>query len=169
MWYKMEGKRGLSDVVSNMLIILLTISAVIIVGNIVIPFVNRSLESTSCFEFRDHFKFDDSFGYNCYDDSERYVISVKANGNVTNVEGLSLRFLGGDISDTITIKEGLTLSNLKMFDESIGSGLIVPGASYSALTYNYSSNQDYDRVEVYPIIAGDKLCDQSDSMRLVEC
>ena len=167
----MKEKRGLSDVVSNILIILLTISAVVIVGNVVVPFVNRSLESTSCFDFRDHFKFDDEFGYNCRESvNDRYVISVKINAeNTDKIEGFSLRFLGGDKSETVTIKEGISLTNVKMFDD-IGSGMLeVPGAAYSSLTYNYSSNIEYDKVEIYPIISEDKLCDQSDSMRLIKC
>ena len=164
-------KKGMSDVVANMLIILLTITSVVIVANIVIPFVNRSLESTSCFEYRDYFKFDESFGYNCFDESnDRYLISIKTDSNSEKVEGFSLRFLeDGGSSSTIIIKNNTISSEVKMLEDIANGKIIIPGEKYSALTYNYSSNLLYDRVEVYPMIRESKICDLSDSIKLIKC
>ncbi len=164
-------KKGMSDVVANMLIILLTITAVVIVGNIVIPFVNRSLESTSCFEYRDYFKFDQSFGYNCYDESnDRYLITIKTDSNSEKVEGFSLRFLeDGGSSNLVAVKNNTIYNEVKMLEDVANGKLIIPGEKYSALTYNYSSNLIYERVEIYPVIKENKICDLSDSIKLIKC
>ena len=70
-------KRGLSGVVATALLLLITISAVVIVANFIIPFVNKSLESTSCFKFRDYFSFEEGDGFNCHNQESIYSMSVK--------------------------------------------------------------------------------------------
>lgn len=159
-----------------MLLILLTIVAFTIISSVIVSFTERSLEKTKCFEFRDYFLFDESFGYNCYDDdANRYILSIKArsdNSNAELVKGFSLRLLSETSSVSVTVKDEEPSGEIKMFDESIGDGnLVIPisGGKYSSLTYNYTSTENYDKMEVYPLIEEDKICEMSDSIKLTKC
>lgn len=171
------SKKGLSAVIATVLLILLTVSAVAIVSTFLIPFVNRSLENTSCFEFKEYFKFDDSFGYSCYIENgirKNYFLTVRAkpdNSSANKIEGFSLRFLGGGFANTVEVIDGRPFSDIEVIGNVGQSNLFVPshGGRFSVLTYNYTSNNLYDKVEIYPIIKDNKICDQSDSIKLTEC
>ena len=157
-----------------MLIILLTLVAVSIVAGIVVPFVNKSLKSTSCFKAKDYLSFDDRSKYNCYDESNaRYIIAVKSKLNETTKEGIkgfNLRFIKEDNVKVIGIIEGSIDPNLKMFDQSISANLILPSAGkYPSLVYNYTSSETYEKVELYALMNDDRVCDKSDSIKLPKC
>lgn len=170
----MINKRGLSSVVATVLILLLTVSAVTILAQYVIPFIYESLEGTECFEFREYFKFDESFGYNCYEkvgDDYKYAVSVRAKGENTSaddVEGFALRFIKENDAETVNVKKDAPQDAIKMLD--ITGNLIIPRIDdYSVLSYEYSSTIEYDKVEIYAIIKGDKICDMSDVTRVEKC
>ena len=82
----MMKRKGLSEIVSTVLIVLITIAAVAFVANLAIPFVRNNLQSsTECIASRGFFKFDDAQGYDCYDQNGLYGFSVQAGngGEVT--------------------------------------------------------------------------------------
>ena len=58
------NKKGLAPVVATLLIVLLTIVSVTILAAFIIPFVRDNLaESTSCLDYRDHFKFQEKIDF----------------------------------------------------------------------------------------------------------
>lgn len=169
-------KKGMSVVVASVLLILLTISAVTIVAKFLIPFTEDSLVSTECFEFRDHFSFDESFDYNCYDDTnDAYILSIKVrsdNSSSEKVEGIGFRLTGNGTGTSAIAIEGDSVSTISMLDSRIGNGKIVipkPTGRYSALTYNYSSDESFERAEVYPVLKGGKICEKADSIEIIDC
>jgi len=169
-------KKGMSVVVASVLLILLTISAVAIIAQFLIPFTEDSLESTECFEFRDHFSFDESFDYNCYDDTNNvYTLSVKVrsdNSSSEKVEGIGFRLTGKGIGTSAIAIEGEGVSTISMMDSRIGNGNVVipkPTGRYSALSYNYGSDELFERAEVYPVLKGGKVCEKSDSIEIISC
>lgn len=177
----MIKKRGLSVVVASTLLILLAVSGVVIIGGYLIPFTRDSLVDTACFDFRDYFSFDDSFGFNCYSQNSadyNYIFSVRAradNSNSERVIGLNVRFLtsGSDRSSIATVKKGVISGGLKMHG-SIPPDIPKAGGAYASLSYDYaSSNVLYETVEVYPIIQDPKnpdgkICEKSDSVKLIK-
>ncbi len=167
-------KRGLSSVVATVLILLITVSAVVLLATYIIPFVNNSLEGTSCFEFREYFEFDDSLGYNCHEDSfGRYIISVRGiNKSAEKLEGFALRFIKGTDAEVVNVKDSVPATSIILLDWNIGSGnLVVPriNGKYSALSYNYSSTNDYEKVELYAVMKGGEVCQKSDELRIRKC
>lgn len=157
-----------------MLLIMLTIVSISILASFIVPFVKKSLKSTDCFEFRSYYKFDNSFEYNCYDtngNEKLYSITLKADGTNTDEEpeSLSLRFFKANGVTVLNIKNGNTLPEITMLD--LGTSLITPTAdgTYPVLSYLYTSNDLYDKVEVYPVLADNKVCDKSDSVKIIKC
>jgi len=177
-------KRGLSTIVATVLLIFLTISAIVIITNFIVPFVEDSLDETSCVEFRGYFAFDESFDLNCYkndldatDDEREYKISVAAssdNSNADKVIGFDLRFLRE--GSAVVVKGRLEDKNAKlsMFDKTImGFKIPVSGGEYSVLSYVYSAfdenSEKFGQVKIYPILKGGRICEESDSIQLAEC
>src|SRR3989338_4397095 len=175
-YFKMElKKKGLSAVVATTLLILLTVVSVGIISTFIIPFVNDSLESTSCVHFREYYKFDESFDLNCYEDiigGKDYKFSVRARSDKTDSDkiiGFNLRFLSEGTATPIEIINGTTVTDLIMLDPTMAGGKLIiptPSGDYSVLSYNYSSGVNYTKMEIYPIIKDDKVCDLSDSIKL---
>ena len=62
-------KKGISEVVATMLLVLLAVLGVTIIAGFVVPYIKDNLSSTGCFKARDYYKFDNSFGFNCYEGS----------------------------------------------------------------------------------------------------
>ena len=168
-------KRGLSGVVATALLLLITISAVVIAANFIIPFVNKSLESTSCFKFRDYFSFEEGDGFNCHNQESIYSMSVKTrtdDKDADKIKGFIIRFKNNVTTESINVTDGASsTATFKMFEEVEEVGkLVIPkaGGDYSLLSYNYNSNVNYTIAEIYPILNG-KICDMSDSIKLNNC
>lgn len=173
----MKYIRGLSDVLATVLLISLTIAAVGIIVGFIVPFVNKSLGSTNCFEFRDYFRFEESFDYNCfYNDADNKIYSLTVrpqadNSSSDKIIGFDLRFFGLSTASTTSVRtDGTSSSGISMLN-SIPIQIPQSGGLYSVLTYNYTTdvNTDYNKVEIYPVIEKGKICEASDSINLARC
>lgn len=178
-------KKGLSSVVSTLLLILLTITAVSVAASFIVPFVRNNLEDTSCFEFRDYFKFDDSLGYNCYRENSPgtniYQTSIRAKNDASaaeNVKGFAIRYVNDAGVQKFDIIDGAPITppvNIEILGVTTGN-IIIPKPStvgvkdtYPSLTYTYQSTEVYEDVEIYPILKSDDLCERSDSIKIKKC
>lgn len=164
----MKNKKGVSSVVATIALILLTFSAVVIVGGFVVPFVRDNLESGSeCFSYRDHFTFEEEFGYNCYNSTagvKSQWVSIRAGSadDESEVVGFKLNFIKSGDTDVIEISEGSPTDNVLMLSDA--SALTVP-KSGEVKTYIYDKDEIFDFVEVFPRLENGKLCDRSDSIK----
>ncbi|MDP3881565.1 MAG: hypothetical protein Q8Q31_01670 [Nanoarchaeota archaeon] len=190
------NKRGMSEIVSTVLIILLTIAGVALVASIIVPYVNNKLSSgsecvaynTGYFEFEDDL---DNSNYNCYQTIagdpldptsqtiRRYGFSIKTGESEEliseKVAGLNLIFTGDVSSTTLNINNSQKDVRVK----ELGS---IAGADYSLLsdgetiTYVYTevfpaseSRQIYNRADTYVVLKSGKVCDISDSIPIKQC
>ena len=96
----LKRKRGLSNVVSTILLVLLTFSAVVIVAGILIPFVRDSLnEGSECLDYRDYFT--DANLWNVVESPLRKLKSINRFKATVIVRG------GGKSGQADAIKHGL--------------------------------------------------------------
>src|SRR3989344_5050863 len=120
----MNKKRGVSDVVATVLILLLTVAAVGVIAQFIVPFVKNNLESsTECLDFQNYFAFQEKFvnstssvSYNCYDINYKQGASIRANTikdeSLSNLAGLNIVFtsIAGN-SKVIEIRPGQAPNN----------------------------------------------------------
>lgn len=175
-----SNKRGISPVVAEVLLVLLGIAAVGIVAGFVIPFVKDNLnKSTECLSYRDYFSFQEvfkygteSYRYNCRDsDGDAYGISIKANSDVAlakNIAGFSIVFARPGLSKVIRVDNETIVEGLILMGHNSGTELEVPRAG-EVKTYVYSSEDSFDKIEVYPVLKSGRICEMSDSIDIVEC
>ncbi len=171
-----KNKRGISQVVATVLIILITISAVAVLYAFIVPFVKNSLSrSTECMPYQEFYTFDES-GYNCFN-STLYAISIKT------------KFDKSLANDTDSLKIVLTKENglNKIIDIKNGApssteeeGIFILGSAYENLrlagaggiiTYVYNSpDEEFVSTEVYPVLKSGRICaDVKEEIKLISC
>jgi hypothetical protein len=175
------SKKGLSVVIATIAIVLLTVVAVGIIASIVIPLVRENLTgSTACVPYQDYFFFEEEFGYNCYitNGNEKWHGISVGSGNVDGekegkIIGLDLFFVMSGQSKKVSVRDGDMNSNLiegiRMVDTGVDPKIEIP-KSGEVRTYVYiSDNILYESVDIAPVLEGGRVCDKSDSIRVIAC
>lgn len=169
-------KRGISQVIATVLLVLITMSAIAIIAGFIVPFVKNSLRGTECVQFREHFIFEDELGYNCYDGNGLHGVSIKARGNENSeiLDGFDLVFLKEGFATKASVRVGsagsCSAGGVKTLGETCSIQFEIPGTgNYSVITYVYNSSEgSYKNAEVYPVV-NERVCDMSDSIKLIRC
>lgn len=167
----MKNKRGISGVVENVMIVALTIIALAVLAQIVVPFVKDNLhKSSECLNYEKYFTFDNSFNYNCKNGSVGYLVSVKAQGDKSlenNVAGLKLVFYG-DKTVPLEVKDGKAVNST--FFMASGKPVFVVPKTGEIQSYAYNVNQNFDRIEVYTLLKSGRTCEtRNDEISLGGC
>ncbi len=165
----MINKRGVSTIVANVIIIMLTLLAIVIIASFVVPFVRDNLnKSTECIDYRNYLEFNRNLNYNCIDINGNYLFSVTNKGNNgldENFKGFKAVFYGSDISKGIEVSE----SSVNVEVKGIPDIVTVPkaGETYS---YNYTDSNQYDYIELYVLLQSGRTCETSnDKITLKGC
>ena len=163
-------KRGVSDVVATVSLVLLTVATVAIIATIVVPLVRENIEgSTKCLDYNDYFRFYRDFGEefetNCKQGSD-YIFSIEAGGDdelAGKVKGfkISLVDIGSGETEVLEILDGSASLGIAMYET--GAPITIP-ESGEVKTYKYTTSELYERAEIY-VVLEDKVCeDKTDSI-----
>lgn len=172
----MIKKRGLSGVISVVIIIALVMAAVVLVWNFVENTITDQIENTeSCYNARQELSFDND--YTCYNIThDSGEIRVKIDRGDVDIDGalISIKSESETISYEIN-SEARELNGITNYPEREGT-IILPGKDQGR-TYiirNLELNNSFEditslRLSLYPIIGDDK-CEKSDSINnLYDC
>lgn len=173
---KQKDKNGLSDVVATVLIIAITVSAVVILAQVIIPFARSSLnKSTECTDYKTYYEFPPSSNYNCYNTNNTYFISVESSADqslASDVAGLTLTFLNNQgNSNTIYIKNGTTIDNVTMLSTINGespSTLIAPLPGETK-TFVYQTSNTLQSVSMNVLLNSGSICQESATATFFPC
>jgi flagellin-like protein len=140
------SKKGLSDVITTVLIILITISAIVIIGSTIISFSRNSLyESTRCSDVQNEITIVSE--WSCYDNSAQNTSVQIRFGNVN----VSKIYISLDIN-----------GNTNTYDE-----IDLPTINGGKKTYTFNNTiSTFVKVGAY---VKDKKCDASDSSEIGRC
>jgi len=147
----MLNKRGQSQIVSSVLLILLVVTAVVLIFSFVIPFVKDKLSSGDCLEVAG--KIDLGPTYTCYNGSDMQV-QVKIQDISDLIDGFSIE-LGGASTDNFKIINNTQVTGVKMCNQDLD--LELPQKDNTGRTYVINVAKP-DIVSVYPILKGGKTC-----------
>lgn len=166
-------KKGLSAVVATILIILLTVSAVAVIAGYLIPYVNRSLDSTSCTKYRDYFSFYDS-GYNCYTENlQGFSIEARADKELgKEIIGFNLLLSKEGSGESVEARAGANCGDLKMYDNNLPCSIKIPSAGEVRSYLFDSGDVRYSRLRVLPVIivkGKEMACGVSDEIQVSKC
>jgi len=172
------NKRGVSDVVTTILLVLLAIVAVAVVAGFIIPFVQNTLKSgTECLKYNDYFKFQENFNvglenykYNCHQ-GNLYGISVSANGDAAladNIQGFSVALEGTGSSETARVEDNTMNNHVHMLGQASPITLSVPKTG-EIKTYVYDSMNTFNKMKIYAVLKSGRTCDMSDEIDIIPC
>lgn len=167
-----RNKKGVSGVVENVMIVALTVIAIAVLAQIVVPFVKDNLhKSSECLNYEKYFVFDNSFNYNCKNNENGYFISVKAQGDKSlesNVAGLKLVFYG-DKTVPLEVKDGKAVNSTFLMASS--KPVFAVPKTGEVQSYSYLDiNQNFNRVEVYTLLKSGRTCEtRNDEISLGSC
>ena len=175
-----QNKKGVSEVVTTVLIVMLTVAAIGVIAGFVVPFVKNSLQkSTECTDYKGFYTFDETlessfFKSNCYAGSN-YTFSIKAgsdNNTAVNVAGIKFIFTRPDgTTNSTEVRNGSPsgTGGIRMYKD--GATLTLPGAS-GIKSYNYTAAEGdtFESAEVYPILKSGRICaDVKESIKTKSC
>ncbi len=166
---KME-KKGLSEIIAVLGILLMTFSAVVFLIGLLVPYVRDNLnKSTECNDYKDYFLFEEANGFNCKNDSAgEYWMSIKTNfpgGKESQVKGFKTSFTKYDgSSEVFDVINGTNMGNVKMVYNRT-SPLLIPLRN-EIRTFGFNTTSIFEKAEILPILKSGRACEVSDSIDL---
>ena len=173
------NKKGISAIVAEVLIILLTIVvagivSIVIVGNV----QNWTHDTSECFPYKDYFTFDTSLGYTCYDTTQQLTsVAVQSLGGKEEIDEKVAGF------DLVFHDQGSTI--VKHVRDQDASGYTAPAdgvwmaQSYTSniqiakggntFSYVYRGGKRYSPVEIYPVLTSGRVCPVTDRVNINVC
>ena len=155
---KKFNKRSQSEVITTILLVLLSIVAVGIVISFVYPFVQNQISGSDCVYLVGQIQVTNNQDYTCYNPT---------------TDNLSIQIHVGDLQDKangfiINVGSGGSSVNYQITSTSLAdnvsvSGSNVPGKDEERTYIINSTMQSPDIIKVYPILNNGKSCDSSSS------
>lgn len=165
------NKRGISDLVATVLMILIAIVAAGLLGYFLMNWFKANTEKiTLCGDSSLSIKTDE--GFTCFTDSDVQIQVSRGSGNV-QLAGIQLQISGSGASKTIEVRAGKTKTGVRMYGNQ--TALEIPGEN-EAVTYVVSRSflkmAEISNVAATPIVkSGDKetLCNAPPSTAIAAC
>jgi flagellin-like protein len=158
-------KKSQSEIVGNVLLILIVVAAIVILGNLIVPMIERILgKSSGCFDTSNKIRIEEG-KYTCYNKTATEMY-VKIHIEDVEIKGFKIE-LSGIKSKTVEITEGKDGKDDKvtMFLETFTLNL---PPKNGANVYNFSAiAQKPDSIKVYPILKNGNVCESSHSINIV--
>lgn len=161
------SKKSQSELITTVLLILISIAAVVLVSSFVMNMVRDNLGSTDCFKTTGQININVEDGFTYWQATKNVtVINIERGAKDFNLTGFLVSLGNEQSSKTYTIKAGEINAQIKMYSSSTAN-LTVPGV-LGAETYNISTGADrITKIKVLPILAPDKRCDEGAAEAIV--
>ena len=162
-----SSKKGQSEVISTVLLILVTIVAVMVIIAFVVPFVRNNLSRTECVKYVDKVSIVNNLDYSCYNTSTTEMdVQIHVGDVGTMLSGFSIE-IASSSSKTFKIQNS-SLSEptgVKMYDGL--TTLELPGKNEER-TYRITGVTRPTIVRVYPILSNGQTCESASSLNMIE-
>ncbi|VVB78076.1 Uncharacterised protein [uncultured archaeon] len=155
-----HSKIAQADIVSTILLVLLTIVATVILMSFVIPFVKNQISKTECFDFNGKIEIKNS-DFTCYDSAtKKLTIQIGVNDvdkkKIDLLTGLRITVMNNGSSESFEVNSSNVNPRIVMYNGA--STLLVP-KNNEEKTYNITNiNSKPSSISVYPILSGTKSC-----------
>jgi flagellin-like protein len=165
----MKDKKGQSQIVTAVLLILIVIALAVLILNFSTNFVKDKLEGTGCFEAVGQVTFTNSPKYTCFRDTDplstadHLLLQVHLGDFDDEIAGFLIETGGAD-TQSIEIRPDGTATGVTMFDGT--TTLQLPGKNEER-TYIISAATSPDSVKIYPILIDEQVCEASDVLESV--
>jgi flagellin-like protein len=166
----MNSKKSQSQVITTVLLILITISLVVVISSFAISFVKEKLSESDCTDIIGKVEIRNNPQYTCYNEAtDKLNIQVHI-GDIEDLEGFTISVDAQGSSNSYEIKNNTPETNeLNMYTEILNyeDKLLIPGKN-SEKTYTISSiTEKPETINIYPILKDGKTCNPSDTYKFI--
>lgn len=166
--FLMKNHKGLSAVVTTVLLIALSMAAIVLVWVFVNNMVKKQISgSESCYGNYDKVKINGQ--YTCYEriSATNYKLRFSLMIGDVQVDKVIVSVSSASAVKSYTIVNGTSIPNLVMYSGTNPSIILLPGKN-AGLTYNATGfSAKIDSIQIAPVIGG-SLCEVSDSISDIE-
>jgi len=156
---KLISKKSQAELITTVLLILISIAAVVLVSTFVINMIRENLGGTDCFKTVGQINVNVEDGYTYWDSQNTTIVNLERGANDFNLTGFLISLGNDQSSTTYTIMAGKTDAKVKLYSSATGN-LTVPGILGSE-TYNITTGtMSVTKIKVLPIIAPNKNCNE---------
>jgi hypothetical protein len=164
----LKNKHGISEVVTTVIIIALSLAALVVVWGFVSNFINEEIGSSqSCFGNYDKVKLNKQ--YTCYEALEGGEFNLRFSLSIGDIDVDKVTVLvssKSEVKSYIITNENQTISGLSRYPSGISS-ITLPEKN-SGISYRVTGfDSKIDSIEIAPTI-GDNLCETSDSFSEID-
>jgi len=182
-----KTKKGVSEVIATVFLILLTVAAVVALISFIKPFTEKNLgDSTECLPFINFYKFQEYFSnssgnyiYNCYQSKPSSTLigaTVKTGTNLSTddmekLDGFVLLFSDDSESKSVNLTNGKVSSGGIGDIWRIGqpNSQLAINKPNEVITYVYNSSKSFSKLDVYPLLKNGRICEKTDSLKIKSC
>lgn len=164
-------KRGLSEVVTTVLIIALAVAAIIMISGFLIPFVRENLDKgKECYDSLGKLSVVAELGgvVSCYDSAngELNLIIKREASDETILNGIAVSLSNQGEARRVNIVDGEAVNGIRMYNPE-ATTISLPQAG-TEKTYIIATSE-VDGVVIAPILDNGRLCEETASFRIVKC
>jgi len=164
----LSNKKGLSAVVTTVIIVALSMAAIVLVWVFVNNMIKKQISSSeACYGNYDKVQINKQ--YTCYEriSATNYKLRFSLSIGDIQVDKVIVSVSSGGKINSYQIINETTIPNLVMYSGPNPSTIILPGKN-AGLTYNATGfTAKIDSVQIAPVIGGN-LCEVSDSISDIE-
>jgi len=162
-----QNNKGVSEVVTTVLLVMVGVIAISVLAAFLIPFVRKNLEgSADCMEFDKGYITVGTSEYTCSDNSSSRVM-IKRESNELSLNSIRVSITSGPESKSYTVKEE-TSNKITMLTGTGTTNLIVLPSPGGARTYVFNESPNGNKVEVSAETSSGRVC-KSSSYSLPAC
>ena len=159
-----KNKKGVSAIVTTILLILISVVAVGLIAGFMMPMLKESLKGgASCFELIDYVKIAQS-QYSCYD-SEKTSLQIERGMNNYSIKGIIVSIAKAGESTRYELRDGKTVNGVKMKD---GSEVIQIPTVGGSRTYVFLNEGNSETAKLAVITENEKVCEM-ETFKIPEC
>ena len=173
-----NNRKGLSEVIATLLIILLSVALIAILAQFIVPFIRDSLnKSTECLNYNEYFTFQEVFSskggdlrYNCNTDNlTGFMVRAKTD-NESGLIGFNVVLLGEVSSKRLDIRNLPRNGPLRMLNSGLSNIRVpLPGETMTYVYEKQTGEEQFISAEIYPVLNSGRICDLGDTIKLIAC
>ena len=154
-----KNKSAQAELITTVLLILISIAAVVLVSTFVINMVRTNLVNSDCFKTAGQFKINLDEGYTYYNNTagnKAVFVSISRGAEAINITGIVISIGTGQTSISYTVRQNSSdpQNSVTMYD---GKSPVLPGKS-EIRTYRINSSEAVSKVVIVPIMQPDRIC-----------
>ena len=167
----MKSKKSQAELITSVLLVVISITAVIVLSGFVFNLVNQNLKKSECFNLAGQIQIDTDYSY-FRNSSKTFYLSIKRAETDFNLTGIKIVYGNDKSSKSVNLYSGnssLGVYNINL-DGNIDNtnlSIKIPAVGMSrAYAFDILATDSVNYAEIYPILIGNQICDKADEEKI---